>query len=245
MKLLFERWELYFLIKKHLGIYPNSLSPYRLSFIHRSSMLKDENGDAINNERLEFLGDAILGSIVAEELYLQFPHLNEGALTKTRSKVVNRSALNRIALDMRLDKIVKYQSQIHASKTHILGDALEAIIGAVFVDKGYSKCKSFVLHKVIFPHVQLQELLHKESNFKSLLIEYAQKNKVLIEYFTRELDELKDNAIQFFSKVVVNDEELGVGIGKSKKKAQQRAAAQAWEKLHLYSSQANTAVEED
>lgn len=200
---------------------------YQQAMIHKSAMLKGNGKSFINNERLEYLGDAILGAIVAEILYEQFPNKNEGFLTKTRARIVNRNLLNNIAYQMEMQYWVKMQSQIDVSQTSILGDALEALIGAVYVDKGYSKCKAFIQKMIIDKYINLHSIAKKDTNYKSLLIEWGQKQKKNVNFITEEIHEASEETATFIAKALINDELLGEGEGYSKKEAQQNSAHQA------------------
>jgi len=235
IKLLpFRRKKFYGFIQTTTGCNPSNLEVYEQAMIHKSAMLKNSKTNKYtNNERLEYLGDAILGSIVAEVLYKYFPHKNEGFLTKTRSRIVNRSLLNSIALEMDLHKWVKTQSLLDVSQTSILGDALEALIGAVYLDKGYAKCKQFVQEKILNQYIDLQRIAREDNNFKSLLIEWGQKNKKSVNFITEELHSYSDSetSTKFKSKALINEELLGEGEGHSKKEAQQNAAHQALDKI--------------
>lgn len=196
-------------------------------------MIKKPNGQIINNERLEFLGDAILGAIVAQELYLKYPDVNEGFLTKTRSKIVNRSFLNETALKLGLKEIISSQSKISLEKTNIMGDALEAIIGAIFVDLGYKKCREFILYKILNPFVNLNEITKLDNNFKSMLIEWGQKYKKEIQFITDEIPGTLDHAPVFVSSVEIDNIVFGRGEGTSKKESQQNAAMEALQNVSL------------
>lgn len=209
------------------GFRPTNIDLYKQAFIHKSAMIKGPNGKYINNERLEFLGDAILGSIIAEELYQRFPRRNEGFLTKTRSRIVNRSLLNEIALKMGLGEWIKAQYQIDISQTSIPGDALEALVGAVYLDKGYTNCQQFVMEKIIAPYVNLNKVAKKDSNYKSLLIEWGQKHKKCINFITEEQHVSNGSAPLFIAQASIDSEPTGEGKGFSKKEAQQNAARQA------------------
>ncbi len=233
IKLSSDRRRLYFLIRSILGFSPNKLEPYELALIHKSAMIKDEQGNIINNERLEFLGDAILGAIVAHELYSKYPSVNEGFLTKTRSKIVNRSFLNKTAIKLGLKGLISSQSKISLERTNIMGDALEALIGAIFVDKGYAFCQRFILSKILHPFVNLNEITKHDNNFKSMLIEWGQKNKREISFVTEEVSSTSDHAPVFVSHVEIETIVYGRGEGSSKKESQQNAAMEALQNISI------------
>ena len=227
IKLSSERRKLYLLLRSVLGFYPRKLEIYELSIIHKSSVRKKSNGQIINNERLEFLGDAILGAVVAEELYSKYPQLNEGLLTKNRSKIVNRVFLNETAQKIGLNKIIVLQNKIDLEKTNIPGDALEALIGAIFEDYGYKKCRKFILKKILSPYVDFNKIVNQDNNYKSALIEWGQKHKRSIQFITKEIPGTLEHAPIFVSTVEIESIEFGQGEGASKKESQQNAAMKA------------------
>lgn len=218
-------------IKKITGCSPRSVFLYEQALLHRSIQEKGPNGEIISNERLEFLGDAILGAVVSEMLFNHFPLANEGALTKMRSRIVNRSLLNQVALKMKIDNLIKSQPQIDLAQTHIVGDALEALIGAVFMDRGFVEARRFVLEGFIGPYINLAEIARKDSNYKSMLIEWGHKNKYEIEFHTDETHSGPDTPTVFHSKIYALHEMIGEGSASSKKEAQQKAARLALEYL--------------
>ncbi len=232
IKLLpFKGKKFYNFIWSATGLRPNNMELYQQAMVHKSAMIKANKKGFINNERLEYLGDAILGAIVAEILFEQFPNKNEGFLTKTRARIVNRNLLNNIAYQMGLQHWVKMQSQIDASQTSILGDALEALIGAVYVDKGYSKCKAFIQKRLIDKYINLHSIAKKDTNYKSILIEWGQKHKKNVNFVTEEIHEASELTATFIARAIINEELLGEGEGYSKKEAQQNAAHQALQSL--------------
>jgi ribonuclease-3 len=186
----------------------------------------------VNNERLEFLGDAILGAIIADFLYNRFPQQDEGFLTKNRSKLVNRTFLTRLTFDMGLNVYIDSNTTNNMDKSHIYGDALEALIGAIYLDTDYQTTKYFVTKKILLQFVNLNEVEQKDSNFKSQLIEWSQKNKKEIKFETIEKPATaKTKQPQFVAKVIVENKELGTGTGTSKKEAHQNAARETLKQL--------------
>lgn len=226
------RKEFYLFLKDLLGFYPSNLKLYDLAFIHKSASAYDSQGNMVNNERLEFLGDAILGAIIADFLYNRFPQQDEGFLTKNRSKLVNRTFLTRLTFDMGLHIFIDSNTTKNMDKSHIYGDALEALIGAIYLDTDYQTIKYFVTKKILSQFVNLNEIEQKDSNFKSQLIEWSQKNKKDIKFETTE-EPAKDKSKQprFVAKVIVENKELGAGTGTSKKEAHQNAARETLKKL--------------
>jgi ribonuclease-3 len=203
---------------------------YELAITHKSACLTLTDGTSVNNERLEYLGDAILNAIIADYLYLQFPESDEGFLTQLRSKIVKRKELNKLAYLLGISSLIITNRNQHQEKANILGNALEAIIGAIYLDKGYYRAKKFVITKILVKHFDLERLSRKESDFKSRIIEWAQKNKKEISFLCQETNDGSRDPV-FVSRVVLQDEELGSGTGYSKKDAEQRAAEEALEKI--------------
>lgn len=229
---LSPRKEFYLFLKDLLGFYPSNLKLYDLAFVHKSASAYDSQGNLVNNERLEFLGDAILGAIIADFLYNRFPQQDEGFLTKNRSKLVNRTFLTRLTFDMGLNVFIDSNTTKNFDKSHIYGDALEALIGAIYLDTDYQTTKYFVTKKILSQFVNLNEIEQKDSNFKSQLIEWSQKNKKEIKFETTE-EPAPDKTKQprFVAKIIVEGKELGRGIGTSKKEAHQNAARETIKKL--------------
>ena len=225
-----DRKEFYLFLKDLLGFYPQNLKLYDLAFKHKSASIVDSQGNFVNNERLEFLGDAVLGSIIADFLYNRFPQEDEGFLTKTRSKLVNRAFLTNLTFEMGLNVFIDSKTTSSVKKSHIFGDVLEALIGAIYLDKNYKTAKFFVIKKIL-SFVDLNEVEQSDSNYKSQLIEWSQKNRKEINFETTE--ESNENSKQPIFKAVVkiNNKQVGKGTGTSKKEAHQRAAKEAFEKL--------------
>ena len=207
-----------------LGFYPDRIHLYKEAMTHRSSSIRSKKGKWVNNERLEFLGDAILDAIVADILYKQFEQKKEGFLTSTRSRIVQRETLNKIAMEMGLDKLIISSTRNLAHNTNIYGDALEALIGAIYLDQGYRVAKRFVFETLIRQHLNMDKMLKSEVDFKSRLIEWGQKNKVdvLFEVVNASYD-TQNNPV-FESCVMVGGMNIGSGKGYSKKESHQVAA---------------------
>lgn len=213
-----------------LGFVPTRIRLYEMAFIHRSASIVLPDGEVINNERLEFLGDAILDTIVAEYLFHQFPNKDEGFLTKMRSKMVKRKHLNLLAYRMGLNQlIISHTNPVNLSK-HLYGNAFEALVGAIFLDKGYKKTFTFIT-RIINRYVDIEKLRRSESDYKSKLIEWAQKNKIEVVFDTHEELNSLNHMPHFVSVIKVMNEELGRGAGNSKKESEQKASKMALENI--------------
>jgi ribonuclease-3 len=223
--------ESYLALYKILGFFPNNISYYEEALLHKSSSKEDAKGRH-NNERLEFLGDAILDAIVADIIFKRFRNHNEGFLTTTRSKIVKRETLDRVANELGLHKLIISSTRIKTQKSHILGNALEAFIGAIYLDRGFEKTRRFIEKKMIEPHINIDLLVKKEVNFKSKLLEWCQKNRVnmnfeLLENFT----DNEHNPI-FQTQALLNGISAGIGTGYSKKASHQQAAQMTLKKIN-------------
>ncbi|MGB5990318.1 MAG: ribonuclease III [Marinifilaceae bacterium] len=204
-----------------LGFVPENEEIFRLALIHRSaSVYKD--GFAINNERLEFLGDAVLGAIVAEMLYKFFPNKGEGFLTQLRSKIVSRESLNKLAIELGLDKEVISKADLSRNK-HIYGDVFESFIGATYLDQGYGVTKQFIEQHIFPNYIDIEKLVELDTNYKSRLVEWAQKNKKELFFDTNESIPPVKGCV-FLSQILIEGDVLGEGRGHSKKEAEQKAA---------------------
>jgi ribonuclease-3 len=190
-------------------------------------------GNVVNNERLEYLGDAVLGTIVAEYLYNRFPFKDEGFLTQLRSRVVNRSFLTQLTFKMKLNRYVISNTNSVSESSHLYGDLLEAFIGAIYLDSGYAVAKMFVIKKIFNQHVDIQEMEKVDNNFKSQMIEWGQKVKQEVEFKTINNPDIGPEKMPFVSEVWVDGRVQGRGEGFSKKEAQQNAAQQALERLSV------------
>jgi len=207
-------------LKNLLGFVPGNLSLYKLAFRHKSVAQNIKKGVKNSNERLEFLGDAVLGSVVAEVLFKLYPYEDEGFLTELRSKIVSRNNLNQLARKLGFDKLIEYDSRMLNSSRQgsLLGDAFEALIGAVYLDKGYDFTRSFLVNHIIKAHVDIHTLELTETNFKSKLIEWCQRHgKDITFYLVGNLD--GENSKLFTVQAIIDGEVMGQGKEFSKKKA--------------------------
>ena len=232
IRLLFRKdRESYLCFYQMLGFYPHDIQIYEQALLHKSSSVKSDQGRLVNNERLEFLGDAILDAVVGDIVYQNFEGKREGFLTNTRSKIVSRESLNHVAEQIGLSKLVKFNTRHSCHNNYMGGNAFEALVGAIYLDRGYAYCKDFMEHRIIGPYIDLNKVSRKEVNFKSKLIEWSQKNKVLLsfELIEQSLDEL--NSPVFVTEV--NEEGIHAckGKGYSKKESQQIAAHETLNKI--------------
>lgn len=225
-------------IREISGYVPKELFLYQLALTHSSSIKKSRKSPNASkvvakgcNERLEFLGDSILDSVIAEYLFKIYPTKDEGFLTEMRSKIVNRKSLNEICRKLRIDALIRH-NQSGAVNESMFGDALEAFIGAVYLDLGYKKTKSFVYHRIIEPHVHLHTVENQIISYKNKLIEYVQKTKMGMLMFDV-VSEYGDGRNKMFRiQARVGQKILGIGEGKNKKSAEQRASHDALIKLN-------------
>jgi ribonuclease III len=216
---------------KILGFKPRNLELYEIAFIHRSATFTLSNGKKVNNERLEYLGDAVLDAILSDYLFEKFPDANEGFLTKIRSRIVNRDVLNQLALSMGINKIlVSRVNSSHLTK-NLYGDAFEALIGSVFLDRGFSKTKKLFIKNVLNKYLDLNLIVKTDTDYKSLVFEWVQKNKSnLIFTYNEEYDFVQKKSV-FSTTLFIDKQEFGEGHGSSKKEAEQEASSQAWKRL--------------
>lgn len=222
-------------IKLLTGFKPSNIAPYKLALKHVSVAKINFNGSRDSNERLEYLGDAVLGMIVAEHLFKKFPFKDEGFLTEIRSKIVNRESLNLIARKMGIAAILELDNrfaQNGQSHKSVLGDSLEAIIGAVYLDKGYAACQKFVLRKILEPHFDLTLLINSILNYKSVVIEWAQKESKKAQFDIISINQSK-HYNEFTAQLSIDDQPISTGFGYSKKKAEQDAAKKSCKVLNL------------
>ncbi len=210
-----------------LGFTPKHLPYYQLALMHRSKIEEI----AQNNERLEYLGDAILGSVIADYLFKKYPYKSEGYLTEMRSRIVRRETLNTVAQKIQLHKLVEYNTNDKGlSRSHIFGNALEALIGAVYLDYGFHKTKSFILKQLIKPYVDIEYMEEEDTNYKNQLLSWSQKNNHELVFET--LNEETESSRKVFTiGIVLNGEVVAEGKGYNKKEAGQVAAQAALEKL--------------
>ena len=232
IRLIFRKdKESYLCFYRMLGFYPRDIRIYEQALLHKSSSVKSDKGRLLNNERLEFLGDAILDAVVGDIVYQKFEGKREGFLTNTRSKIVSRESLNHVAEQIGLVKLIKFNTRQSAHNSYMGGNAFEALVGAIYLDRGYEYCKYFMEHRIIGQYLNLEKLSRKEVNFKSKLIEWTQKNKVVIafELISQTLDEF--NSPVFETEILIEGIPACKGKGYSKKESQQIAAHETLNKI--------------
>ena len=232
IRLLFHKdRESYFCFYKILGFFPRNIRFYEQALLHKSTSIRSEKGRPLNNERLEFLGDAILDAIVGDIVYKHFEGRREGFLTNTRSKIVQRETLNKLAVEIGLDKLVKYSTRSSSHNSYMYVNAFEAFIGAIYLDQGYERCKQFMEKKILKNYIDLDKMSRKEVNFKSKLIEWSQKTKMEVSFELIEQFLDQDYNPMFHTEVRIEGLSAGTGTGYSKKESQQNAAQMALKKI--------------
>lgn len=221
-------------VKAITGRSPSNIDLYSLAMTHTSIAQESPQGTRASNERLEYLGDAILGAVVAEYLFKRYPFKDEGFLTEIRSRIVNRESLNQLCMKIGLSQLVEYDSKRKTSASHksLYGDAMEAFIGAYFLDKGFKLTRRFIIKKIIKGHFDLDELIDTTINFKSKIIEWSQKESKDLNFDIIGQKGNKHNK-QFKAQLKINGELIAEGFGFSKKKAEQDAARRACDSLEI------------
>ncbi|MBT8181797.1 ribonuclease III [uncultured Eudoraea sp.] len=214
-------------ISNILGFKPKKLNVYKKAFLHRSANKKDKNGLPLNYERLEFLGDSMLGTIISRYLYNEVPNGDEGYLTKMRSKIVSRKHLNELGKDLNLISYVESRIPKSHFGDNIHGNVFEALIGAIYLDRGYKYCEKFINDRVIEPYVDIEQLEGKVISYKSLVIEWCQKQKKEFKYKVYE-DTGKDPLKHFAVKLSIDERVMAKARATSKKKAEEKASKRAF-----------------
>ncbi len=228
-----------------LGFYPHNIDIYRLAFAHKSMSGRrqpeaapsrdrrrrgarpEQPAKPLNNERLEYLGDAVLETVVSDIVFHHFPTRREGFLTATRSKIVQRESLNRLAAEMGLERLIQASQGTHLAHTNIGGNAFEALMGAIYLDRGFKHCYWFIAHRVIGHYIDLDTVADKEVNFKSKLLEWSQKNRINLSF----RDQSNGEDAGFRTTVVIEGIQVSKGAARSKKEAHQQAAHEALKRM--------------
>ena len=219
--------EFYVAMQRLLKFSPKKLEFYQKAFTHRSLKKVDKNGEPYNYERLEFVGDAMLGSVIASYLFIKVPNQSEGYLTQMRSKIVSREHLNELGKDLNLISFVKSNIPKNNIGDNIHGNIFEALIGAIYLDRGYDYCSKFIYDKVIVPYVDIPKLEGKITSYKGLIIEWCQKNKK--KYFIDTYEDTGNEPVKHFSvKIKIDDIQIAKGRATSKKKAEEQASKRVY-----------------
>ncbi len=220
-------------IRYTFGIRPRNLELYRIALTHKSASTVIARGKKVNNERLEYLGDAVLDAIVADYLFNTFPNQTEGFLTKIRSRIVSRQGLNAIALAIGVNKLMLCHTNNTLAQKHIYGDALEALVGAIYLDLGFKEASDWVKKQLFNKHIDLNEVLATETDYKSRMIEWGQKHKSTILFECIEIGQNCEKLPLFEAKLSINGKLMGTGLGHSKKEAEQNASLVAIERSDI------------
>ena len=224
--------ELYDAIRNIFGFYPSNIFLYKLAFRHKSVAEESYNGVKISNERLEYLGDAILGAIVADYLFKIFPYKDEGFLTEMRSKIVSRVSLNKLSQKLGIDKLIQSNQDSKSTYRSMKGDAFEAFVGAMYLDKGYEYSRKIIVNHIINYHFDIDSLENIDTNFKSKLIEWAQKEKKSVEFNV--VDEVGSGYNkQYVVEIQIEKKPMGKGQDFSIKSAEQNASEKTWKMLDI------------
>ncbi len=219
-------------LKGIIGYSPRNFQLFKLAMMHSSVAKKNIKGQTESNERLEYLGDAILGAVIAEYLFKIYPYKDEGFLTEIRSRIVSRESLNQLGKKLGLQHIIEADLKFKSSRKSVYGDTLEALVGAVYLDRGYVYCRKFILFRLLEPFFNLKEIIKNNTNFKSRIIEWSQKESRELSFETSDVKDLK-NRKEFTAEVLIDNKPIAVGYGSTKKKAEQDAAQKAIEQLNL------------
>ncbi|MDX1463720.1 MAG: ribonuclease III [Marinirhabdus sp.] len=227
-----QEGDFFLAIKRILGFKPKNITIYEEAFTHRSLNEKNRDGQPQNYERLEFLGDAMLGSVIASHLFLEVPGGDEGYLTKMRSKVVSREHLNELGRDLNLIKLLKTNIPVKQFGGNIHGNIIEALVGAIYLDRGFKYCEKFIHKRVIEPYVDIERLEGKVISYKSLFIEWCQKHKKPFKYIVYD-DTGNDDLKHFAVRLQLENDTVAKARATSKKKAEERASKRAYYKLQV------------
>ncbi|MDL2309233.1 ribonuclease III [Bacteroidales bacterium OttesenSCG-928-B11] len=215
-------------IRSLFGFTPQNIELYKIAFIHRSLSTKNKAGAVMNNERLEYLGDAVLSAVVADFLFKKYPFLAEGPLTEMRSKIVCRDRLNMLSKKIGLNKYISMEENAHAKSA--LGDAFEALVGAIYLDQGYNKTKRIIIRKILLTYLDLDSVIAEDTNFKSKVLSWAQKQHKQVRFVHSDCPDGARRKL-FTAKLYIDNELYGEGVDYTIKKAEQMASEKTWEKI--------------
>jgi ribonuclease-3 len=214
--------KIYNAVKLITGFYPKNISLYQMAFRHSSVSVKIKKKSNNSNERLEYLGDAILGAVIAEFLFNTFPFKDEGFLSQLRSRIVSRSQLDKLAVKLGLNELIEFDLK-GLPYLSIYGDAFEAFIGAIYIDQGFDKTKKFIVERIMKFHIDINDIENTDSDYKSKLINFCQRNKRQINFSL--INEIgKGNKKEFIVQVEINNKKYGLSRNFSKRRAEQHAA---------------------
>jgi ribonuclease III len=233
---ILDRQEFSTSLKKLLGFRPGNLRLYEIAFIHRSASFTLPNGRKVNNERLEYLGDAVLDVILSDFLFQKFPDASEGFMTKIRSRIVNHDVLNQLAVSMGLNNLLVSNISSSNPTKNLFGDALEALIGSLFLDKGFRKTKKLFINRVLNMYLDIDKIIATDTDYKSLVFEWVQKRRANLIFDYNEEYDFNSKKSVFTTTLFINKEVFGQGQGDSKKEAEQEASGQAWKRIKDISS---------
>ena len=223
--------ELFSSLREILGFYPRRIELYKLALMHKSIARRNAKGKPVNNERLEFLGDAVLDAVVGDIVYRHFEGKREGFLTNTRSKLVQRDTLNKLAQEMGINQLILSSGHSNSHNNYMGGNAFEALVGAIYLDRGYDMCMRFMQKRILSQLINIDKVAYKEVNFKSKLIEWSQKNKVKLDFKLVSQSKEAGGSPTFIYKTVIEGVEGGQGKGYSKKESQQLASKETLQRL--------------
>ena len=223
--------ELYSSLYHILGFYPRNINIYKQALMHKSVKQRNEKGRPLNNERLEFLGDAILDAVVGDIVYRHFEGKREGFLTNTRSKLVSRNTLGKLAQEMGIPQLIKFAGPSTSHNSYMNGNAFEALVGAIYLDRGYDACMRFMEKRILKQVINIDKVAYKEVNFKSKLLEWSQKNKVKMEFKELSQSTEENNSPVFTYQIILEGIEGCTGKGYSKKESQQVASKETLQRL--------------
>ena len=223
--------ELFSALYEILGFYPHDINLYKQALLHKSAGKRNEKGKPLNNERLEFLGDAILDAVVGDIVYRHFEGKREGFLTNTRSKLVSRSTLGKLSQEIGIPQLIQSAGHTTSHNSYMNGNAFEALVGAIYLDRGYGACMQFMEKRILAQLINIDKVAYKEVNFKSKLLEWSQKNRVHLEF--RDLSQERDdkNNPVFTTQVFIEGIEGCTGKGYSKKESQQLSSKDTLQRL--------------
>lgn len=222
----------YRLIHRIFGVWASNIELYKLALVHRSASVYIDADTSINNERLEFLGDAVIETVVSEMLFIDYPEMQEGEMTQLRSKIVCRTSLNELGRKIGLKgEIVANASSIGFSKQNMYGDAFEALCGALYLDKGYNKANRTLL-KLFDKYMDITQILQTEIDFKSRMIEWSQKERRNMQFWNEKSVNYSEHNPSYETVLMIDGQKWGYGCSRSKKESEQKAARQAFEKAH-------------